>query len=110
MEKIQILFIGRDPVVLQKLLLFINENPEWEGTGTIDDKSAQILFGQTKYHYVVLVDQLSETSMGSFHQDFKDQNPDVIFLRHYGDSTELLASELYELMEKHPVNIDKEEV
>lgn len=107
MEKIQILFIGRDPVVLQKLLRFVNENPEWEGTGTIDDKSAQILFSQTKYHYVVLVDQLGEASMESFHQDFKNQNPDVIFLRHYGDSTGLLASELYEVMEKHPVTLEK---
>lgn len=109
MKKIQILVIGRDPVVIQKLLRFINENPEWEGTGTVDDKSAQILFGQTKYHYVVLVDQLSETSMENFHQDFKGQNPDVIFLRHYGDSTGLLASELYDLMEKYPVKFDEQE-
>ena len=108
MKKIQILVIGRDPVVIQKLLRFINENPEWEGTGTIDDKSAQILFSQAKYHYVILVDKLSETSIESFHQDFKSQNPDVIFLRHYGDSTGLLASELYDLMEKHPVKLDKE--
>ena len=106
MKKIQILLIGRDPVVLQKLIRFINENPEWEGTGTIDDKSAQTLFGQTKFHYVILVDQLSATSIESFHQDFKSRNPDVIFLRHYGDSTGLLASELYDLMEKYPVKLN----
>lgn len=110
MEKIQILLIGRDPVVVQKLLRFINENPEWEGTGTIDDKSAHTLFNQSKYSYVVLVDHFSEISLESFYRDFKILNPDVNFLRHYGDSTGLLASELDTLMEKHPVNIDIKEV
>ena len=108
MKKIQILVIGRDPVVIQKLLRFINENPEWEGTGTIDDKSAHTLFSQTKYHYVVLVDQLSEMSINSFHENFSNKNPEVVFLRHYGDSTGLLASELYDMMEKHPVELEKE--
>lgn len=108
MKKIQILLIGRDPVVLQKLLRFINENPEWSGTGTIDDKSAQLLFAQTKYHYVVFVDQFSELSVKNLQEDFTAKNPEVIFLRHYGDSTGLLASELFDLMEKYPVKLEKE--
>jgi hypothetical protein len=44
MEKIQILAIGRDPVVLQKLLRFINENPKWEGIGTVSDETAIEVF------------------------------------------------------------------
>lgn len=108
MKKIQILVIGRDPVVLQKLLRFINENPEWEGTGTVDDISAQTLFSQSKYHYVVLVDHLEDSSIEAFHQNFKNINPAIVFLRHYGDSTGLLASELYDLMEKFPVSMENE--
>ena len=103
---IQILLIGRDPLVLQKLLRFINKHPDWEGTGTVDDNSAHILFGQTNYHYVVLVDKLSENSLERIHNDFKNQNPQVIFLHHFGDSTDLLASELNDLMEKHPITLD----
>ena len=109
MGKIQILVIGKDPVVIQKLLRFINENPEWEGTGTVDDKSAVTLFKQTPFHYVVIVDSFTEESLEMFQQEFKTLNPEVVFLRHYGDSTGLLASELYDLMDKNPVKMDKED-
>ena len=108
MEKIQILAIGKDPVVLQKLLRFINENPQWEGTGTVDEKTAVTLFGQKIIPYVVLVDYFSEASLEKFHREFKSMNPEVVFLRHFGDSTGLLASELYDLMDKHPVKLEEE--
>lgn len=109
MDKIQILVIGRDPVVLQKLLRFINENPNWEGTGTVDDKTAHYLFEQTKYPYVVLVDQLSEPSLESFQLEFEKLNPEVVLIRHYGDSTGLLASEVYDLLKNHPVKMENTE-
>lgn len=109
MEKVQILVIGRDPVVIQKLLRFVNENPEWEGTGTVDDRSAVTLFGQTTFQYVVLVDNFTEASLETFHREFKTLNPEVVFLRHYGDSTGLLASELYDLMDGYPVKLVKVE-
>ena len=109
MDKIQILVIGRDPVVLQKLLRFINENPDWEGTGTVDDKTAHYLFEQTKYPYVVVVDQLSKPSLESYQLEFEKLNPGVVFIRHYGDSTGLLASELYAVIKETPVKITKEE-
>lgn len=107
MDKIQILVIGRDPVVIQKLLRFINENPEWEGTGTVDENSALTLFKQIHFHYVILVDSFPEVSLEMFFSEFKNIRPGVVFLRHYGDSTALLASELDDLMEKHPVQLDK---
>lgn len=109
MEKIKILIVGRDPVVIQKLLRFVNENLEWEGTGTVDDRSAITLFGQIKFDYAVLVDYISEASIEMFHQQFKTLNPEVVFLRHYGDSTGLLASELFDLMDGYPVKLEIEE-
>lgn len=109
MEKVQILVVGKDPVVIQKLLRFVNENPEWEGIGTVDEKTALTLFGQTTFYYVVLVDYFSEASLEMFQQEFTRLNPSVIFLRHYGDSTGLLTSELYDLMERNPVTLKKEE-
>lgn len=101
MEKIQILAIGRDPVVLQKLLRFVNENPAWEGTGTIDDNSALTIFSQRKYDIVVLVDHLSKASEELFQNTFKQGNKDVIFIQHYGDSTGLLAKEIYEVLHEN---------
>jgi len=107
MEKIQILGIGRDPVILQKLLRFINENPNWEGTGTVADETAIEIFHQRKYDIVLLIDALGEESEKKFHSLFTFNNPDIIFIKHHGDATGLLASEIQEALEikKAKVNI-----
>lgn len=99
MEKIQFLGIGRDPVVLQKLLRFINENPSWQGTGTIDDRSAQEIFGQRKYDIIVFVDNLTAESEKMLRSVFTEIHPDIIFIKHYGDSTGLLVHEIQEALQ-----------
>lgn len=107
MEKIQILAVGRDPVVLQKLLRFINENPKWEGTGTVDDESAILIFNQRKFDVILLIDELTEESERKFHSLFSFQHPDIIFIKHYGDSTGLLAAEIQEAFDsqKRELNV-----
>ena len=99
MEKIQILAIGRDPVILQKLLRFINENPKWEGSGTVSDETAIEVFLQRKYDIVLLIDSLGEESEKKFNSLFTFNNPDLIFIKHTGDSTGLLASEINEALQ-----------
>ena len=107
MEKIQILAIGRDPVILQKLLRFINENPKWEGSGTVSDETAIEVFLQRKYDIVLLIDSLGEESEKKFNSLFTFNNPDLIFIKHIGDSTGLLASEIQEALDakKAKVNV-----
>ncbi|HXS58160.1 MAG TPA: hypothetical protein VN726_18640 [Hanamia sp.] len=100
MEKIQILGIGRDPVVLQKLLRFINERPDWEGTGTVDDESAIEIFHQRKYDIVLLIDGIGDSSEKKLRSLFSFNNPDLIFIRHEGDSTGLLANEIQESLDQ----------
>ena len=100
MEKVQILCIGRDPVVLQKLSRFILENPKWESTATVDDITATAIFDQRKFDIVLLLDDIEEASEKSFHSLFELNNPDVVFLKHKGSSTGLLAAEINEALEK----------
>jgi hypothetical protein len=100
MEKVQILGVGRDPVVLQTLLRFINENPKWEGTGTVDDESAIEIFHQRKYDMVLFIDSIGEASEKKFYSIFTFNNPDLIFIKHTGDSTGLLASEIQEALDQ----------
>ena len=100
MEKVQILCIGRDPVVLQKLSRFILENPKWESTATVDDITANEIFNQRKFDIVLLLDDIDDASEKNFHSMFEKNNPDVIFIKHKGASTGLLAAEINEVLER----------
>lgn len=106
MEKIQILAIGRDPVVLQKLLRFINENPKWEGTGTVDDESAIIIFNQRNFEIILFIDRLSEESEKKLRSVFTFHDPSIIFIHHLGDSTGLLATEIQEALDDRKAKLN----
>ena len=107
MEKIQILSIGRDPVLLQKLSGFINENPKWESTATVDDEVAIEIFHQRKFDIIMFIDNIEEASQKKLTSIFTFNDPEIIFIRHQGDSTGLLVGEIQEALEKRrkPVNI-----
>lgn len=106
MEKIQILGIGRDALILQKLLRFINENPKWEGTGTVDDESAIEIFHQRKYDMILLIKPLGEASEKKLRSVFAFNNPEIIFIEHTGDSTGLLSSEIQEALDNKKKSIN----
>lgn len=107
MEKIQILSIGRDPLLLKKLSTFINENPQWQSTATVDDETAIELFHQQKFDMILLIDQIEGESEKKFNSLFSFNNPDLMFVKHVGDSTQILAEEIQEALNKRkkPVNI-----
>ena len=107
MGKIQILSIGRDPLLLQKLSTFINENPQWQSTATVDDETAIELFHQQKFDIILLIDQIEGESEKKLNSLFSFNNPDLIFIKHVGDSTEILAEEIQEALDKRkkPLNI-----
>lgn len=100
MEKVQVLSIGRDPVLLQKLSKFINENPKWESTGTVDDETAIEIFHQRKFDIILLIDNIEEASEKKLVSLFNFNNPEIIFINHNGDSTGLLAGEIQEALDK----------
>ncbi|MEO5500597.1 MAG: hypothetical protein ABIR31_04060 [Ginsengibacter sp.] len=101
MAKVQFLMMGRDPVVLQQLLRFVNENPAWEADGTIDDRTANIIFDEKKINVVVWIDDISTESKDKLSNDFKNKKQDTIFIDHYGNSKGLLASEIQEAFKKN---------
>jgi hypothetical protein len=107
MEKIQILSIGRDPVLLQKLSRFMNENAGWQSTATIDDETAITLFHQINYDVVVLLNDLGSESVNKLTSVFSFKNPDLIILKDIGDSTKILEDKINRglKMKKKPVNI-----
>lgn len=106
MEKIQILAIGRDPLLLQKLSSFMNENPKWESTATVDDETAIEIFHQRKFDIVLLIDEIEGQSDQKLHSLFSFNNPDLIFIKHVGDSTGLLANEIQEALDKRKQSVN----
>ena len=107
MEKIKILSIGGDPLLLKKLSTFINENPQWQSTATVDDETAIELFHQQKFDMILLIDQIEGESEKKLNSVFSFNNPDLMFVKHVGDSTQILAEEIQEALDKRkkPVNI-----
>jgi hypothetical protein len=107
MEKIQILSVGRDPVLLQKLSRFINENPQWESTATVDDETAITLFHQVNFDMVLLLSDVNNESINKLTSVFSFKNPDLIILKEIGDSTQILEDKINKAlqMKKKSVNI-----
>lgn len=100
MDKIQILSIGRDPVLLQKLSRFINDNPKWESTATVDDETAIKLFHQRQYDIVLLLNDLVNESVNKLNSVFSFQNPDLLIMKDIGDSTQILEEEINKAIAK----------
>ncbi len=107
MEKIQILAIGRDPVLLQKLSKFINENPKWESTATVEDETAIKLFHQRQYDIILLINELEDESTKKLKSLFSFNNPDLLFIKHIGGSTKILGEEINQALakRKNPIKI-----
>jgi DNA-binding response OmpR family regulator len=106
MEKLQILLIGRDSLILQKLATFINATEEWECTATTDDESAVELFHQRKYNIVVLVDDMEGISVKKFNSVFSFNDPELIIIHHIGDSTTILEDEIKETLKKRKKSVN----
>lgn len=97
--KTQILAIGRDPVLLQSLLRFINQHPKWEGTGTIDDETAIEIFQQRPFEIVVLINEIEWGSRKKFESVFTFYDPQIIFVDHEGNEPGLLVFEIQEALD-----------
>ncbi|MEO8822974.1 MAG: hypothetical protein ABI366_05305 [Ginsengibacter sp.] len=107
MEKTQILSIGRDPVLIQKLSRFINVNAQWESTATIDDETAIQHFHLRNFDIVLLYKDLENESINKLSSVFSFQNPDILIIKDIGDSTQILEDKIKKALQtkKKPVNI-----
>jgi hypothetical protein len=94
MEKLQILSIARDPVLLQKLSRFINENAGWESTATIDDRAAVTLFNLRNFDMVLFFNNVEEESIKELSSVFLSKNPGLIIIQDVGDSAQILEDRI----------------
>ena len=104
MEKIQILAVGGDPVVLQTLLRCITEHPKWEATGTVSDEDAVAIFHQRKFDIILFTSAIEEGVMKKLTSLFTFQNRDIIFIQHFSGGCGLLFYEIQEALDKKNAN------
>ena len=101
METINILYIGRHLEILATVVRLINYNENWNGVGVTSDEEAKDFFLKKDFSLVLLgsgIQQESETELCAF---FKNQNPNIVIVQHYGGGSGLLKSEILLALENN---------
>lgn len=94
MEKINILYIGRNQEILDTVVRLLNKREEWNGIGVKTDEEAKAVFRNTAFDVVLLGSGLDEESEQSLCTFFGQHRPGVKVLQHYGGGSGLLYSEI----------------
>lgn len=98
MSKIEILVICRHPDILQTIVRLINNNPNWNATGTIADEEAIATFTAQLFNLVLLGSGIEPESEENLCAAFKAHTPAITIIQHYGGGSGLLAAEIYEAL------------
>lgn len=94
MEKVNILYIGRHPEIMETVVRLINKNESWKGIGTADDQMAMTLFTNIDFDVVLLGCGINEQDEIRLRRFFKATNPQCKIVQHYGGGSGLLYNEI----------------
>lgn len=94
METINILYIGRHLEILETVVRLINANKNWNGVGVRNDEEAKEIFLRKDFSVVLLGSGIQEESEAELCIFFKNQNPNISIVQHYGGGSGLLKSEI----------------
>ena len=98
MNKIEILVIGRNEEILQTVIRLINNNPQWNGTGTCTDEEAIEKFHHHHFDIVLLTNGIAASEERKLKKIFTHQDNDIIIIQHYGGGSGLLSNEILEAL------------
>lgn len=98
MKKVNILYIGRHPEILETVVRLLNKNEQWQGFGALTDEQATSIFAQNEIELVLLGPGIETDSENNLCNSFKAQKPDIIIIQHFGGGSGLLASEIGEAL------------
>lgn len=94
METINILYIGRHLEILATVVRLINANENWIGVGVMNDEDAKEIFVKKDFSLVLLGSGIQEESEAELCVFFKNKNPNIVIVQHYGGGSGLLKSEI----------------
>lgn len=95
MDKINILYTGRHPEILETVVRLINQNENWKGYGAADNKEAISLFTEVNFAIVLLGCGIPEEEESELRKALTTINPQCRIVQHYGGGSGLLSNEIY---------------
>ncbi|MEO5893144.1 MAG: hypothetical protein ABIQ31_23035 [Ferruginibacter sp.] len=99
--KITILAIGRHVEIMETLLRIIHKNEAWSAKAALTDDEAILLFDEFQFDIVLLSSGINEESENKLRAYFKNSNPSIIILQHYGGGSGLLSNEIRQALDKN---------
>lgn len=97
-DVVKILFVSRHPEILATVVRLINNNPQWEAVGVMTDEDAKEHFIHHRVDLVMLGSSITEESENELRAFFREENPDIVVIQHYGGGSGLLNSEIMEAL------------
>jgi len=99
MGTIHILYIGRHLEILETVIRLINANEKWNGVGVTNDEEAKEIFLRKDFSLILLGSGIQEESEAELCIFFRNQNPNISIVQHYGGGSGLLKSEILVALE-----------
>ena len=97
--KTEILVLGRHEEILEILLRLVNKNEAWNGTAATSNEEATRMFSERVFDLVLLSSGIDEESEIYLCNYFRQLNPSIIIVQHYGGGSGLLTNEILQALE-----------
>lgn len=93
-QKIQVLVVGRHAEILETVLRLINNTPDWEAAGALEDEAAIELFQQRRFDLVLIGGGVEPKSEAKLRAIFTFQSPLIRIVQHFGGGGGMLFAEI----------------
>ena len=94
MDKINILYTGRHPEILETVVRLINQNEDWKGYGAHNNEEAISLFKEIDFTIVLLGCGIPKEEENILREFFTSLKPQCRIVQHYGGGSGLLSNEI----------------
>ncbi len=99
LNRIQVLVIGRHAEIMETVLKLINNTPDWEAVGTLEDEQAIEIFQQRRFDLVLIGGGVEQESEAKLRAIFRFQSPLIRIVQHFGGGTANMFEEIRNALE-----------
>jgi len=103
MYKTELLVVGNNQLILEKVLNEINSQPEWNGVAATAGEDAIEKFHQRNVDLVIWLYDIAETESRKMSIIFHHQNPDLVMIKHYAVDSGLLQNDIQTALDKREI-------